>query len=295
MTLRPSIQFELARPIANNHYLNVARSFDANWILLCSNKDFGRSAPPFEYEVSQFEGHAWHSALTIGPTGRQYFNAEKLPDNRWLLIAGRSRTERQIPNGDIFDKNGNLIASLNLGDGIEHVQAAPSGDIWIGYCDEGIFGGGDLEQEGLICFSQDGTPKVRFFQEIVDANSVPSIDDCYALNVCRDGDAWVCYYSGFPIVRMKHCQFDASWTDFPARPVRALAVNGEKLLMVPAYRQLGLLYLCDLPSRSLEQIEFVNDPGQSVEFDITIGRDATLGFASLKDPARPILYQLDFG
>jgi hypothetical protein len=291
MTLRPSIQLDLARPIANNHYLNISRSFDATWILLASNKDFGRSAPPFEYEVSQFDGRAWHSALAIGPTGRQYFNAERLPDNRWLLIAGR--TDRQIPNGDIFDKNGNLTASLNLGDGIEHVQATHSGDIWIGYCDEGIFGGGDLAQEGLICLSQGGIPKVRFFREIVDVNSVPSIDDCYALNVCRNGDTWVCYYRDFPVVRIKHYRFDESWADFPARPVSALAVNGEKLLMVPAYRHLGPLYFCDLQSRLLEQVQFVNNPGQSIDFDAAIGRDATLGFISLKD--RPILYQLDFG
>jgi len=293
MTLRPSIQLDLVSPIANNRYLNISRSFDANWILLTSNKDFGRSAPPFEYEVSQFDGHAWHSALKIGPTGRQYFNAEKLPGGRWLLIAGR--TDRQIPNGDIFDKDGNLTASLNLGDGIEHVQATLSGDIWIGYCDEGIFGGGELAQEGLICFSQDGIPKVRFFQEIVGVNSVPSIDDCYALNVCRGGDTWVCYYHDFPVVRIRRCRFDKSWTDFPARPVRALAVNGEKLLLVPAYRQIGLLYFCDLQSRLLEQVQFVNNRGQSIDFDIAIGREATLGFVSLKDPARPILYHLDFG
>jgi len=293
MTLRPSIQLDLVRPIANNHYLNISRSFDATWILLASNKDFGRSAPPFEYEVSQFDGHAWHSALTIGPTGRQYFNAEKLPDNRWLLIAGR--TDRQIPNGDIFDKNGNLTASLNLGDCAQHVQATPSGDIWIGYGDEGIFGGDDVEREGLVCFGPEGTPKLRFFREIAEANSLPSIDDCYALNVCRNGDTWVCYYRDFPIVRLKDCRFDASWVEFPARPVRALAVNGEKLLMVPAYRQLGPLYFCDLQSRILERVQFVNNPSQSIDFDTAIGRDATLGFISLKDRARPILYQLDFG
>ena len=292
MTLRPSIQLDLARPIASNHYLNVSRSFDANWILLCSNKDFRSSAPPFEYELSQFDGHAWRSALTIGPTERQYFNVEKLPDNRWLLVA--ARTDRQIPNGDIFDTKSKLSGSLELGDCAQHIQATSSGDIWIGYGDEGIFGGGDFAREGLVCFGPDGTPKLRFFQEIAEAHSLPSIDDCYALNVCRNGDTWVCYYRYFPIVRIKNCRFDESWTDFPARPVRALAVNGERLLTAPAYRRTGLLYFCDLRNRLLEEVPLLSDSGQPLEFDITIGRDVTLGFVSLKDPTHPTLYQIDF-
>lgn len=299
MALGPPIKIDLAIPIASNHYLDISRSFDANWILLCSNKDFPRSAgehnsrvSAFEYEVSQFDGHIWRKVLTIGPTEKRYFNVEKLPGDRWLMVAGR--TDSQIPNGDMFDSKGRLTGSLELGDCTQHVQATPSGDIWVGYGDEGIFGGGDFAREGLVCFGPDGTPKLRFFQETAEAHSLPSIDDCYALNVCRNGDTWVCYYCDFPIVRIKHCRFDESWTDFPARPVRALAVNGERLLMVPAYRQNGLLYFCDLRNRLLEEVPLLSDSGQPLEFDMTIGRDATLGFASLKDPRHPILYQIDF-
>ena len=299
MALRPSIKIGLASPISGNHFVDLSRSFDGSWILLCSNKNFQRGAghhkksvPPFEYELTQFDGHAWRSVLTIGPTEKQYFNAEKLPDNSWLMVSGR--TDRQIPNGDIFDTKGKLTRSLELGDCTEHIQATSSGDIWIGYGDEGVFGGSDLGPEGLVCLGANGIPKLRFFQEIVGEHSVPSIDDCYALNTCRNGDTWVCYYSHFPIVRLKHCRFDESWINFPAMAVRALAVNGEKLLMVPAYRRIGLLYFCDLRNRSLDEVQFVGDSDQPLEFDMTIGRDATLGFVSFKDPARPILYQLDF-
>jgi len=71
--------------------------------------------------------------------------------------AGR-RSPRRGPalNGHIIDERGEIVARGFLGDDVAFVRATPSGDIWIGYGDEGCGGnlgwGYDLDGHG-VCWS----------------------------------------------------------------------------------------------------------------------------------------------
>jgi hypothetical protein len=301
MSITPSLTISLEAELSGHFFLNASRSFENSWVILSSDKQFlrrsqdhGALVPPFHFQVHEFNGWAWDLPLKVGPTERRYSFAQPLPDRKWLLIEGRAPRDRS-PNAGVFGEKGQIVSSLFLGDGIENVQVSAAGDIWVGYFDEGIFGGGQLERSGLVCFDPQGNPKLQFMPDIADSYAMPPIDDLYALNVCRNGETWCCYYSNFPLVKLKGIKFEQAWTDFPKKAVRAFAIHGNQLLMVPAYQNTGPLYLCDLKKNSIEEVQLTQSDGQPLEFDLTVGRDSTLGFVSVKNPNSPTLYQTNFG
>ncbi|WP_061297964.1 hypothetical protein [Herbidospora cretacea] len=121
-----------------------------------------------------------------------------------------------------------------LGDGIEHVQTTPSGEIWVGYFDEGIGGnfgwGGPRGPEpigasGLVRFSA-GLERVWTFPE---DPPYGGISDCYALNVAGE-DAWACYYMDFPVVRVSGDEVTA-WEN-TVEDARALVVADGRATVV---------------------------------------------------------------
>ena len=298
--MEPSLTLDLRSALSGNYFLNASRSFDGSWIILSSDKDFIRRDgnhtvlfPPFRFQIHEFNGREWHVPLEIGPSAKRYSRAQSLPKGNWLLVCARV-SKNDPPNADIFDEKGRFVSSLYLGDAIEDVQTTASGDIWVSYFDEGALGGAGIEQSGLVCFDSHGEPTLRLWPEITEPHTLPPVDDLYALNVCCNGDVWCSYYSDFPLVKLTGTKWVESWIDFPRKAIRAFAVNGDRLLAIPAYKRTGLLYLCDLKAKSLVECQINHADRRPLEFDLVMGRDSTLGFLSIKDPERPVLHQLDF-
>ncbi|MEK8226789.1 hypothetical protein NKG05_12940 [Oerskovia sp. M15] len=67
--------------------------------------------------------------------------AQILPDGI-LLVGTRCSRRTGTPelNAEVRDLNGKRLRRGCIGDGITFVRATPSGDVWAGYFDEGIFG-----------------------------------------------------------------------------------------------------------------------------------------------------------
>jgi len=139
-------------------------------------------------------------------------------------------------NATTYGTNGEVVRQFLLGDGIEHAQIDPSGNIWVGYFDEGVFGNygwghsnDRFGAAGLSCFNDKGE-KLWDFQPPAGCDS---ISDCYALNVSRDG-TWVCYYTDLPLVRI-----DSKWNPRAWRTEtsggRELAVHGKHILHFGGY------------------------------------------------------------
>jgi hypothetical protein len=159
---------------------------------------------------------------------------QPLPGGRVLAVGARCRWRPEGPdqNAVIYDSQGQIEASGTVGDGVQHVMTTPSGQIWIGYFDEGIFGNygwGSPGPEplgvwGLVRFNSDFD---RTWQFTTDA--APRIDDCYALNVIGEG-AWTCYYSDFPIVRISDEKV-RPWTNSVTRSA-AIVVGGSNVALV---------------------------------------------------------------
>lgn len=99
---------------------------------------------------------------------------QPMPDDRALVVGTRAKWRPTGPdrNAVLYDANGDVVAEQTFGDGIGHVVATRSGDVWVGYFDEGVYGnygwGDSPDNEpvgscGLVRFAADLTPAWRCF------------------------------------------------------------------------------------------------------------------------------------
>ncbi|WP_329432032.1 MULTISPECIES: hypothetical protein [unclassified Streptomyces] len=187
--------------------------------------------------------HAPHRTASVELSGLKlaHVTVQPLPGDRVLVVGARARwrPEGADRNAIVYDADGHLVAEATLGDGISHVFATHTGDIWVGYFDEGVYGNlgwgnpgtpAPIGEYGLIRFSSDLETQWRFPSH----TSEPwgAISDCYALNI--DGDtAWACYYTDFPIVSVRDGVV-TSWRNSVAGAT-ALAVKDARVALLGGY------------------------------------------------------------
>ncbi len=120
-----------------------------------------------------------------------------LPEERWnyhfvqpidhdhvLLVGARSyyhNADNIEENARVYDRNGRLIRTFCLGDGIEHVQVTRKQAIWTGYFDEGTCGnyGWDepIGSSGLVGWDANGRK-----MDSLEEDKEYFIFECLALN-----------------------------------------------------------------------------------------------------------------
>lgn len=146
------------------------------------------------------------------------------PHHLQRLVDGWLLAESREGRGAIYDQSGHFLRSIDLGDGIEDIQATPDGQIWVSYFDEGVFGSG-IGKYGAVCFDSHG--KLRFnYGEYAEQQGLPFISDCYAMNVSSSGDVWLNYYTDFPLVHLRNFGLEHVWEDFGAMG-KGFAVRDE--------------------------------------------------------------------
>ncbi len=168
-------------------------------------------------------------------------SVQPLPDRRVLVVGARCRWRSDGPdrNAVVYDSAGRIEARATLGDGIEHVFTTTSGEVWVGYFDEGVYGNygwGDtnaaapMGSSGLVRFSPQMEPEWRFPSHV--DNEWGAISDCYALNVTDDA-VWTCYYTGFPVVQIR----DGAVTGWRNQVdgARAVVVSGTRVGLLGGY------------------------------------------------------------
>lgn len=150
-------------------------------------------------------------------------------------------------NARIFGRDGRLKRAFVLGDGIEHVQTAADGTIWVSYFDEGIFGnyGWDepLGASGLVHWSANGERLGQFEPE----QGLDCMADCYAMTLDAADDVWCCYYTEFPLVQLRKGRVFGVW-EVPVRGSNWLAVKPPYVLFLGNYddeQEFKLLKLLD--------------------------------------------------
>lgn len=159
---------------------------------------------------------------------------EVLPQGEILVVNGRCDVRNEQDNAFVYGRNGRLLRSFPLGDGIKHVQTLPDGRIWVGYFDEGIFGNTgwktkpwvhEAATNGLACFDSVGRLLWRY-RPPPDGNH---ISDCAALNA-TDAGVWACTYTNYPVTRIQPDGTVHYWENsFPG--VQAIAVAGSRLML----------------------------------------------------------------
>jgi len=166
-----------------------------------------------------------------------------------------------------------------LGDGVEHLQADKAGRLWVGYCDEGVygnFGWGNhpMGWAGLASFDSFG----NHLWDFIPPGGFDVISDCYALNVSDDA-VWACYYTDFPIVRVDSNGKAAGWTT-PLRGPSAISVSGNLVLAFGGYREhrsnCSLLHLGEGTAEVMAQVRLMLPDGVDLEECKVIGRGSML-------------------
>jgi hypothetical protein len=223
-------------------------------------------------------------AVRIAEMPLAHATVQPLPGGRFLAVGARCRWRPEGPDSNalVYGPDGAVVAEYTLGDGIEDVFTTPSGNAWVGYFDEGVYGnygwGGPgpepLGSCGLARFGPDGEQDWRFSPD----NTEP-IDDCYALNVTGE-TAWACYYSDFPVVRVEDGEVTA-WRNDLARGAKSLIVDGRRVGMAAGYRpvrdRLVIGELGDSGLRDAGRYRLVLPEGQPLPDDVRmVGRGPDL-------------------
>jgi hypothetical protein len=132
----------------------------------------------------------------------------------------------------VHNSTGKLAGKIfDLGDASEDLQTTASGQIWVSYFDEGVYGAG-IGAAGLICFDSTGTPVFKY-SDLAQTGKVPFIDDCYALNVISEDEVWLCYYADFPLVCLRG--FELQYPTKKLGPTRSLAITNGMAICSTAY------------------------------------------------------------
>lgn len=179
-------------------------------------------------------GDEWREGPTF-PLETPHPLIDRFTDGRWLVVGSRARTR---PNARVLAPDGTLQARFMLGDGIDHIAIDNADRIWVGWFDEGMFGGEwsvpgmewPPSSNGVACFSPDGG--------VVEVPSWPEdaglIADCYALTVDGSG-VWTSPYTEFPIVRFVPGK-PTRWWRSEIAGLKAIAANGTHALIAGGYR-----------------------------------------------------------
>lgn len=177
---------------------------------------------------------AWQDG-PIFPLETPHPLVDRFTDGRWLVVGSRTGSE---PNARVLTPGGALLDRIMLGDGVGHIAIDDRDRIWVGWFDEGIFGGGwsvpgmewPPSSNGVACFTPDGT--------VADVPSWPKEAgfpaDCYALAHVGSG-VWTSPFTDFPLVRFVPDMPTRWWRSELIGP-QAIAVDGHYALVAGGYR-----------------------------------------------------------
>ncbi|MFC9620706.1 hypothetical protein ACFTXM_12105 [Streptomyces sp. NPDC056930] len=169
--------------------------------------------------VTADDGHVYETHLGAVQPHRPRLDA--LPDGGFVLADARSKADEQ--HVQVFDALGRPSWTFRMGDAIEHLLADASGDLWVGYFDEGVYGNDPLSHPGLRRWNSAGEPLWSFSP----GPGVMDMSDCVTLNV--DGTtAWACPYMHYPLIEVRP---DGTVRVRTTRMsgVRGIALDGERV------------------------------------------------------------------
>jgi len=241
-----------------------------------------RPDSPQSYRLLAYDGETADTILDL-LIREEAFNIHFIQPllDRLLLVCARStwRSETDIEhNGRIYDRKGQLVGEIILGDGIEDIQVTASGRIWASYFDEGIFGNFGwrlpLGNPGLVAWDSAGEVTYRFEPQ----PPLESMADCYAMNCPSESDLWCCYYMSFPLVHIQHSHVVESW-ESPVGGAHAFAISDAGVLFQGGSKDRHTYKLCAFASDALSvtmSASFNTASGHQIKADRVVGRGGSL-------------------
>jgi len=234
----------------------------------------GSDGPPSRYRVYENRDRSLRAVDLHAPSAVAYQFIQPVGEGN-LFLASAWKSPGAVGAGHVWTRSGKLLREVDIGEGIEDVQATSTSEIWVSQFDEGVFRRGG---SGLACFTEDGR-RVFAFSDVVRETNVPAIDDCYALNVVSDDDVWLYYYSAFPLVRLVGKKLAGIWSTGRISGARTFAVGERSVLFVGGYenpRAITRLF----PESSRTETMHVSAEGSPLEFTRACGRGDRLFLAA---------------
>ena len=210
-----------------------------------------------------------------------YHYIQPIDDGHILLVGARSYyhdPQNIEENARVYDKNGRLIRSFCLGDGIQHVYVTKNQEIWTGYFDEGVHGNYGWKESvgssGLVGWYASGQK-----MDSLEEDREYYIFECLALNGDADGRIWFFFSIDSKIGMRKEGR--TVYYSPEGMGFQSFAVNGEKIV---AYEDSwGRRSLFELQREGDEfkvvhDIELIKPDGTSVEPQLVNNRESRLLF-----------------
>ncbi|HEX8464850.1 MAG TPA: hypothetical protein VF627_09565 [Abditibacterium sp.] len=228
-------------------------------------------------QTYRFTLHHWHNQsnqeIILPPIQQAYYEAQAMKNDEFLCVA--SRCHRQEKNALVFNHDGVLQRSWHVGDGVEDVQVAPNGAIWVSYFDEGVFGDTPISNQGLNCFDSEGNRKFGFLNDTTGA--AVEIVDCYALNVASNRDTWLLFYTGFPLVHLREQKVHAIYQATPEMiGCHAFAICDSRRLFTGGYHFKNRIFWRDEASKRQVELEVTDQNGDELSWNHACGRGGDL-------------------
>ena len=209
-----------------------------------------------------------------------YHYIQPIDNGHILLVGARSYyhdAQNIEENARVYDKNGRLIRSFCLGDGIEHVYVTKNQEIWTGYFDEGVFGNYGWEEpigrSGLVGWNASGH-KIDSMEE----DKEYSIFECLALTSDAENRIWFFFSIDSKIGVRK----DGRTVYYSPEGLgfQSFAVNGDTII---AYRERWGLSLFEMQREGDEckvvhEIELIKPNGTAVEPELVSNREKWILF-----------------
>ena len=228
------------------------------------------------------DGAVWTTTELLAPAPA-FPVAQPLPQG-WIVV-GR-RCGRGDSNALVFATDGRLVGSGRVGDGVEDVQSTHSGEVWVSYFDEGVFGSDEIAAAGCVrweVITTDNGCTVEPAWKL----QYPPMADCYAMNV-TDQAAYVCAYTDFHIITIEDGR--TLLRDPVTAGSKALVTNGYQMAVVGSYDKPGSATLVTLEPdacRIVGQVAW-RVPGSKPRDVRLAGRgDRLHGFTFRTDPSSP--------
>ncbi|MGW1894887.1 hypothetical protein ACWCP6_32285 [Streptomyces sp. NPDC002004] len=199
----------------------------AHWLLTERPPD-RRHARPYDAVVVTVDGGAGHQETELSSVTPQFPCIDALPDGGFVLADRRCGKDEE--HVQVFDALGRPSWTFRVGDGIGHLLADEAGHLWVGYFDEGVYGGDELSRPGLRRFDATGQPLWTYHP----ADGGGTISDCYALNVAGE-TAWACAYTSFTLLEIRPGHGVTPYANKVAG-ARGLAVQDGRVAFFGGYR-----------------------------------------------------------
>ena len=229
---------------------------------------------PNNYRVYHLKESGW-AICDLQETHQNMRYVQPLLGNQWAVVRTRSAGNTD-GNGHICSAQGDLLRTVAFGDGIQDIQTTASGQIWVSYFDQGIYGDTTFGHTGLACFGSDD-------RLLFDFNRLTQgmIADCYAFNAVSNDEVWLCPYTDFPIVKLKDGKINHAWDNNPIHGSHAFAVWKDRALFSGGYGEhdklfIVSLYRLDGKELMMEECHAVDENGGEIKFKSAFSRGSRL-------------------